>query len=189
MADQQTPKSLSLLDALLRLEQHAEGRRTARKTLTEAVRTLDVELCRRLRVGDAVTVDNRTVRVERVGYYGCQGGAGSGWPVLRCPDTETSLVVNGSEMLSDPGRDEDGRPMTWHDGRNTQRATGRVFTEHVPLFDEDPPITEDAQVAGTSTLTWVAEHAAAIVAAFGDKLRADRERMDAATAQVRTGRV
>lgn len=54
-----TTTTPSLLDAILRLEQHAEGRRVARKALREATDAVEAHLCDTLRVGDAVTVHGR----------------------------------------------------------------------------------------------------------------------------------
>lgn len=166
------PQSPSLLDALLRLEQHAEGRRVARKALVEAVGALDAELAEQLRVGDRVSVAGRSIEVARIGWYGSQG---AGWPVVRCPRSEEykGLVVDGGHAVID-------RSEAWHDGHNTQRPTGALI-----VGDDGEALTKEA----ADTLTWVGAHAAAIVAAFADRLKADREAMTTAAEQARTQRV
>ena len=178
---QQTPPSL--LDALLRLEQHAEGRRVARTTLTTAVERLEAALARALRIGDAVQVDGRTIAVRRIGYIGSQG---EGWPSVRCPrDEQAAALCLDGDVLSHMGLTttrlgEGSEAPRWWDGHNTQRATGAIY---------DVATDEPTRFASAADLAWFAGHAAAIVAAFGDLLKADREQMTTAAEQARTQRV
>lgn len=166
---------LSLLDSLLRLEQHAEGRRVAAKALAEAVELWADEIVARLRAGDAVVVDNHPIAVRNVGYYATQSG--SGWPVVTSRATWPCLVVDGCEVAAPPA------DQSWHDGHNTQhQIPGRLY---LSLLGGD----DDARPARRQTLTWLGEHAAAITAAFADQLKADRERMTQAAEAAQTGRV
>jgi hypothetical protein len=182
--------SPSLLDALYRLGQHVEGRRTARKALHEAARRLADHLAGELRTKDLITVDGRTVEVGRIGYYGCQGAPDSGWPHVRCPRKEEfhAVVLDGDLLLH---RNEPTSSEAWFDGKNQQRSTGRYYLVHrdAPAGPLDEGDTTDLGRPTDRDLTWFAQHAAAIVSAFGDLLKTERETMTAATQQARTQRV
>lgn len=153
----------SLLDALLRLEQHADGRRVARKALRAAVDKIEAHLVKTLRVGDSVTVAGRRYSVVRQ-----SSNVGSADYV--------QVEVRGCGVCEEPC----DHAVDWI-GRGYLESDLPTYLHgdfHSVLYS----VTDEERIA-------FATHAAEILAAFAAELKANREQMTAATESAQTSRI
>lgn len=158
-----------LATALVDLAQSAQGRRTARKKLREAVEVVVGAIVAQGRAGDSATVGGRCYRIVSRRWLGSQWADGSRSRL--CPKAANVLVVDDDAALADVRE-------SWFDGHNMHHPIGSRYATRDG--DDAERMATDAEREA------FASDAVELVAAFARQCRSEAESMgEAAEALVR----